>query len=142
MTVEVDPKLTCIFTNIAYLERCCGSSLAFSFESLFQGISKAKFHLARIGCWQRALLLRNHRQRLGANSILIYPVFLVLRHVNNVINCFDRTGWYTSAAVDANIRIYVEPQCVHMKTLNRAMRYTVSEAARKAIFSHDMGHES
>lgn len=68
-------------------------------------------------------------------------MFLVFRHVDDVIDGLDRTGRDARAAVDTYVRIYVDAQCVDMETINGATRYTIREAARIAIFGHDMGHK-
>ena len=68
-------------------------------------------------------------------------MFLVFRHVDDVIDGFDRTGRDARAAVNANIGGDIDAQCVEMETINGTARYTIREAARIAIFGHDMGHK-
>jgi hypothetical protein len=68
------------------------------------------------------------------------PMSLIIRHVNDFIDCMNGTCWDTGATIDAYVGIDVGAFLVRVETLHRAHRDTIREATEMAIICDDVRH--
>jgi hypothetical protein len=116
--------------------------LSVTFHSADVEQSKAQLNASSFGGSELRLLDADHGQNAGTFRVYLNPFFLRGLDVDQFRYGLDWTGRNASPAIDACIRIDVEPLVVAVKTADRTGRHAIRESTSRTIVGHDVRHGS